>query len=153
VPGNADPYENQFEKRELAKKDRISKNKKQADKNTERAGGAAAAKGVNGLSVGVGGGVGGGITTAINAQNQEKRKREIDTVLVKSKKSTASVGKFDGKLKNEPKIKGDKEVNYKKRKFSAIAESKADRGTEKAANMKLMDKIANRGTTVVDHGK
>eukprot|EP01134_Creolimax_fragrantissima_P006787 CFRG6787T1 len=153
VPGNADPYEDQFEKRDQAKKDRVAKNKKNQERNIERAGGAASFKGINGLSVGVGGGVGGGITTALNAANQERRKKVIDGVLTTSKKSTASIGKFDQKLRNEPKIKQEKGPNFKKRKFDSVAGSKDERGNEKELNVRLMEKIANRGSTVMDTTK
>ncbi|KAL1924681.1 uncharacterized protein VTP21DRAFT_4335 [Calcarisporiella thermophila] len=85
VPGNADPMEDQYEKRKEAKKERIDKNKKRQRRNEEEA--AAINKGLN---------------------PREERKKQLQASIAVSKLSTASMGKFDKKLEGEPKIKGVK---------------------------------------------
>ncbi|KAJ2598153.1 Rhodanese- sulfurtransferase [Coemansia sp. RSA 1722] len=85
VPGNADPYEDQYKVRREEKKERIEKNKRRSQRNYEER--VAVEKGM---------------------KPHEMRKRELQKALVLSKQSTASLGKFDEKLQGEPKIKGIK---------------------------------------------
>ncbi|KAJ2846708.1 Rhodanese- sulfurtransferase [Coemansia brasiliensis] len=61
------------------------------------------------------------------------RKRELQRALVMSKGSTASMGKFDEKLKGEPKIKG------LKRKFDPLVSAA---GAEKTKNMEILGRVA-----------
>ncbi|KAJ2234200.1 Rhodanese- sulfurtransferase [Coemansia sp. RSA 1286] len=85
VPGNANPYEDQYKVRREEKKERIEKNKRRSQRNYEER--VAVEKGM---------------------KPHEMRKRELQKALVLSKQSTASLGKFDEKLQGEPKIKGIK---------------------------------------------
>ncbi|KAJ2355375.1 Rhodanese- sulfurtransferase, partial [Coemansia sp. RSA 2618] len=94
VPGNADPYADQYQERRDEKKERIEKNQRRQNRNAEER--AAAERGMN---------------------PRDMRKRELQRALVMSKGSTASMGKFDEKLKGEPKVKG------LKRKFDPLVGS------------------------------
>ncbi|KAJ1648174.1 Rhodanese- sulfurtransferase [Coemansia erecta] len=114
VPGNADPFEDQYKVRREEKKERIEKNKRRSQRNYEER--VAVEKGI---------------------KPHEMRKRELQKALVMSKQSTASLGKFDEKLKGEPKIKGVK------RKFDPLVGS-ADK--EKSKNMEILNKV-NKGVT------
>lgn len=91
VPGNADPYQDQYQARREEKKERIDKNKRRQQRNYEES--VAQEKGLN---------------------PKEMRKRELQQALVLSKGSTASMGKFDTKLAGEPKVRG------LKRKFDPL---------------------------------
>ncbi|KAJ1823081.1 Rhodanese- sulfurtransferase [Coemansia sp. RSA 2599] len=114
VPGSADPYQDQYKVRREEKKERIEKNKRRSQRNYEER--VAVEKGM---------------------KPHEMRKRELQKALVLSKQSTASLGKFDEKLKGEPKIKGVK------RKFDPLVGS-ADK--EKSKNMDILNKV-NKGVT------
>ncbi|KAJ2453331.1 Rhodanese- sulfurtransferase [Coemansia sp. RSA 2336] len=110
VPGNADPYEDQYQVRRDEKKERVDKNKRRQARNMEER--AATERGLN---------------------PREMRKRELQHALVMSKGSTASMGKFDEKLKGEPKIKGVK------RKFDPLVGAA---GAEKTKNMEILGRVA-----------
>ncbi|KAJ2776698.1 Rhodanese- sulfurtransferase [Coemansia interrupta] len=112
VPGNADQYEDQYKVRREEKKERIAKNNRRSQRNYEER--VAAEKGM---------------------KPHEMRKKELQKALVLSKQSTASLGKFDAKLKGEPKIKGIK------RKFDPLVGS-VDK--EKTKNMAILNKV-NKG--------
>ncbi|KAJ3046064.1 Rhodanese- sulfurtransferase [Rhizophlyctis rosea] len=92
LPGNADPMEDQYEKRREEKKERVEKNKKQARRNMEER--AAVETGKN---------------------PKEVRKAQLEKAIRESKTSTASLGRFDKKLENEGVIK----TKRSKRKFEA----------------------------------
>ncbi|KAI8324240.1 RRS1-domain-containing protein, partial [Martensiomyces pterosporus] len=94
VPGNADPYKDQFQQRREEKKERIEKNSRRRQRNVEE--NMALEKGL---------------------KPQQMRKHQLQKALVMSKGSTASLGKFDEKLSGEPKIKGIK------RKFDPLVGS------------------------------
>jgi regulator of ribosome biosynthesis len=77
-----DPMEDQYAKRREEKKERVDKNKKQQRRNAEEAQAIAA------------------------GQNpREARKQQLKEKLLTTRKATASLGKFDKKLKDEPKLK------------------------------------------------
>ncbi|KAI9506225.1 Rhodanese- sulfurtransferase [Coemansia spiralis] len=112
VPGNADPYADQYQARRQEKKERVEKNKRRQQRNAEE-----------------------GVATEKGLKPQEMRKRELQKALVMSKGSTASLGKFDEKLKGEPKIKG------LKRKFDPLV-STVDK--EKSKNMDILNRVAKK---------
>ncbi|KAJ2720763.1 Rhodanese- sulfurtransferase [Coemansia sp. Benny D115] len=114
VPGNDDPYADQYQKKRDEKKERIEKNKKREQRNAEER--MAVEKGM---------------------KPHEMRKRELQKALVLSKQSTASMGKFDEKLKGEPKVKG------LKRKFDPLVGSTDQ---EKSKNMAILNRV-NKGET------
>lgn len=69
-------------------------------------------------------------------------KQKLKDAFAISKYATASVGKFDQKLENEPKIKGKK---GKTQKRTAVA---GDMGSEKARQLALLSKIGKKGVTI-----
>lgn len=118
VPNNADPMEDQYEKKRADKKGRVEKNTKRQRRNEEE--GAAA-------------------TLAGKKDIKEFKKDELQTAIAASRKSTASLGKFDAKLKNETKMKG---VTHQF--ASNIGDSKA----EKSSSMDILKKIVGKGETI-----
>ncbi|KAJ1920942.1 Rhodanese- sulfurtransferase [Mycoemilia scoparia] len=88
--GNDDPMEDQYAKRREEKKDRVAKNQRRQQRNVEEAAYKSTKKG----------------QTGDDARNL--RKQELQKKLAQSKFSTASMGKFDDKMKGEPKIKSGK---------------------------------------------
>lgn len=101
VPGNADPMEDQFQKKVDEKKERIAKNELKRLRNIAKN-----QKGGTGLIM----------STQFNPtqkKDKERMTKEIDV----AKTSTASIGKFQDKL---PKEKPEKN-NGKKRKFEPVA--------------------------------
>ncbi|XP_078691094.1 ribosome biogenesis regulatory protein homolog isoform X2 [Branchiostoma floridae x Branchiostoma belcheri] len=118
VPGNADPNEDQFEKRMKAKKERIAKNELQRLRNIARA--------TKSKVPGV------GLTPT-----EKPSKEEVGLALHLAKKSTASLGKFTEKL---PKEKEAKHVG-KKRKFEpAIGDFKK----EKEQQLNIINVMENK---------
>ncbi|KND00134.1 uncharacterized protein SPPG_04476 [Spizellomyces punctatus DAOM BR117] len=111
VPDNADPMEDQYEKRREEKKERVEKNKKQQRRNAEEAS-----------------------ATAAGRNPREARKAEIQKKIVESKGSTASLGRFDAQLRNEDKIK----IKRGKRKFEPAT---VDASIEKEGAMKVAKKV------------
>ncbi|KAJ3114603.1 Rhodanese- sulfurtransferase [Nowakowskiella sp. JEL0407] len=97
VPKNADPYEDQYEKKQLEKAEKLSKNKKQQARNEAESAGTIPSRKSN--------------PAVLKAQ----KKKEVEKQLVVSKSSTASLGKFDKKLKDEKKI-----LTGKRRKFASL---------------------------------
>lgn len=85
VPDHADPFEDQYEKAREEKKGRVEKNNKRQRRNEEESAAA---------------------TLAGKKDIKEFKKNELATAIAASKKATASVGKFDNKLKGEKKMKG-----------------------------------------------
>lgn len=140
VPDNADAYEDQFEKVANEKKDRIAKNEFQRLRNI--------AKNSKGKVPGIG----------LMPTKSQGEKEELRLQLQAARTSTASMGKFDAKLKQ------DKEATKtgKKRKFesnslsvkkeqdkqlSILASLKADKpivNLEKAAKNDMAAKQADR---------
>lgn len=121
LPTQANPFVDYHAKLDTMKKDRVAKNEKHRLKNLENA---------NPLMK--------GLTT-----NQEKRTALMDQ-LKKTKTSTASLGRFDRKLEEEPKIKSQ----GKKRQFDPLINSAA----EKSRAMSILDKVIG-GKPVIDSEK
>ncbi|KAI8061469.1 ribosome biogenesis regulatory protein-domain-containing protein [Gilbertella persicaria] len=118
VPNHADPMEDQYEKAREAKKARVEKNTKRQRRNQEE--GAAA-------------------SLAGKKDIKEFKKDELQTAIAASKKSTASLGKFDAKLKGETKMKG---VTHQ---FSpTIGDVKA----EKNSSLDILKKIVGKNDIV-----
>ncbi|OZJ04519.1 hypothetical protein BZG36_02240 [Bifiguratus adelaidae] len=112
VPQNADPMEDQYAKKNEEKQERMEKNKKRQQRNLDER--AAQEKGVN---------------------PRDARKQQVYDALATSKKSTASLGKFDKQLSGEPKQKGIK------RKFEA---TEADVAKEKAKHLDILNKVVGK---------
>ncbi|GAB6032640.1 Rhodanese- sulfurtransferase [Chamberlinius hualienensis] len=115
VPGNADPYEDQFDKRKNDKKERVAKNEFQRLRNIAKA---------NKVKV-----PHVGVTPTDNLS-----KDEVSRALTLAKSSTASIGKFTENLPTEkpPKNSG------RKRKFEPLF---ADAKAEKQKNLAILKNI------------
>jgi len=118
VPQNADPYEDQFEKRTEAKSERVAKNELQRLKNIARS------RKVEVPSTGL-------------LPNERPSKDELHQAAVVAKVATASLGKFQKKLPDEKPLKN----SGKKRKFESVNQ---DHGAEKSKNLDVLDKILNK---------
>jgi len=124
VPDNADPNEDQFEKRMKAKKERVSKNELQRLRNV--------ARGMKGKVPGV------GLTPTINPD-----KDHLNRALVAAKTSNASMGMFTEALPKENEtVKGI----GKKRKFMPNTN---ELGKEKQRALDILSNI-NSAKSVVD---
>ncbi|KAJ1855722.1 Rhodanese- sulfurtransferase [Coemansia sp. RSA 1822] len=123
VPGNADVNADMYQERRDEKKARVEKNTRRMTRNAEER--MAVERGLN---------------------PRDMRKKELQNALVMSKGSTASMGKFDEKLKGEPKVKG------LKRKFDPLV---AAAGSEKSKNMDILNRVAkgDSSETVVNARK
>nr|CAG8506579.1 3113_t:CDS:10 [Entrophospora candida] len=119
VPNNSDPYEDQFDKRRQDKKERINKNKAQQQKNLE-----IAQKQAPSI-----------INSNNSSNNKSSRRLELQRQIAITKTSTASVGKFEKQLDNEPKLKGIK------RKFESNI---GDVNKEKESNLHILNKIVDK---------
>jgi len=117
IPGNADPMEDQFEKRLTAKKERIAKNDVQRMRNIARNRG----KKVPGV----------GETLM---PGKDKSKDELNKAFHHAKQSTASMGMFEGEMKGEKKEKGVK------RKFDPLLKQ-----GEREEQMKLLKTMKKKG--------
>jgi len=122
IPKNADPFEDQFEKRNTAKKERVAKNELQRLRNIARRSG----KKVPGV----------GETLM---PNKEKSISELGTAYHHAKVSTASLGQF------EDKMKGEKAERGKKRKFDPLIQKN---GSEKSNQLKLLEEIKSKKSRV-----
>jgi len=119
VPQNADPYEDQFEKKNQAKKERVAKNEYQRLRNIAR-------------------------NRKIPIPNKDlaptsgrQSKEQVSTKINVSRLSTASLGKFTEKL---PKEKIPRKTG-KKRQFEPVA---GDLSSERNRSRELAEKIAKR---------
>jgi len=110
VPANADPNEDQFEKEIKAKKERVAKNELQRLRNIARRSG----KKVPGI----------GETMAPDGKKSLPQLKKTFDV---ARQSTASMGRFDDKLKDEKPTKN----RGKKRKFEALAYSSKEKEKQK----------------------
>ncbi|KAI9592314.1 ribosome biogenesis regulatory protein-domain-containing protein [Syncephalis fuscata] len=117
VKDSDNPLEDQFAKRRQEKKERIAKNKSQEMRNLSEAQSAA-------LDPRAG---------------RQARKEMLDQDLRLSRTATASMGRFDKKMDNEPKQKGIR------RKFEAN-EGKVT--NERERSMKLLDKVIDKDGTL-----
>ncbi|GFO00596.1 ribosome biogenesis regulatory protein homolog [Plakobranchus ocellatus] len=122
VPDNADPYEDQYEKRKTAKRERVAKNELQRLRNVARA----QKSKVPGL----------GLTPT-----EKPSKDHLSKALAVAHKSTASIGKFTDRL---PKEKPSK-FTGKKRKFEP---SIGNFGSEKEKQLKMLDIVSKKVPTI-----
>ncbi|RUS78108.1 hypothetical protein EGW08_014116 [Elysia chlorotica] len=122
VPDNADPYEDQFEKRKTAKKERVAKNELQRLRNVARS----QKKKVPGIGL---------------APTEKPSKDHLSKALAVAHKSTASIGKFTDRL---PKEKPSK-FTGKKRKFEP---SIGNLGSEKEKQLKVLDSVSKKIPTI-----
>eukprot|EP00128_Syssomonas_multiformis_P002261 Colp12_sorted_trinity150504_noHs@444 len=118
VPQNEDPYQDQFEKRFEQKKANVAKNEKQRLRNLQEAG--KVAKTVAPMHI------------PEAEVPKEKKKEKVLKTLEVTKGATASMGKFDKVLADEPKTKG------KKRKFEPLV---ADIKGEQSKQLSMLSKI------------
>ncbi|GAN03748.1 ribosome biogenesis regulatory protein homolog [Mucor ambiguus] len=118
VPDHGDPMEDQYAKVREEKKGRVEKNTKRQRRNQEE--GTAA-------------------TLAGKKDIKEFKKEELQTAIAASKKATASVGKFDNKLKGETKMKG---VTHQ---FSPTV---GDVKAEKNSSLDILKKIVGKNDIV-----
>ncbi|CAJ0930355.1 unnamed protein product, partial [Mesorhabditis belari] len=128
VPGNKDPNADYFEERVKAKKERVAKNETQRLKNIARhtsQPGKNKGPPVNKEMIGVG------------VEPMEKSKNELREAVDRAKTATASVGKF------QDKIKGEKPNTKKgiKRKFEANI---GERGSEKERNKNILQRLESK---------
>ncbi|EFP80310.2 uncharacterized protein PGTG_06266 [Puccinia graminis f. sp. tritici CRL 75-36-700-3] len=113
-----------------ARKERTLKNEKQRLKNVERAATEIAKSNSTKVLE---------ASTAPLAKREEQlqRKQEVEGLLSATKKSTASLGKFDKKFANEPKVKG------LKRKFEPTEQSAK---VERKSQQEIVDQLAKNPT-------
>jgi len=118
VPVNSDPYEDQFEKVDKAKKERVAKNELQRLRNIAKN-----QKGGKGL-----------IMSTQFKPSEKKDKDRVTQEIDVAKVSTASLGKFQDKL---PKEKPNKKQG-KKRKFESVTGSMSE---EKSRSLEIWNKV------------
>jgi len=118
VPQNADPFEDQFEKKTEAKSERVAKNELQRLKNIARS------RNVNVPATGL-------IPTERPSRN------ELHKAMHVAKGATASLGKFQEKLPKEKPLK----KTGKKRTFDPMVQAP---GTEKSMNLDVLNRIINK---------
>eukprot|EP00124_Ichthyophonus_hoferi_P002288 Ihof_evm16s149 gene=Ihof_evmTU16s149 len=111
-----DQYEDLYGTAIAAKKERINKNKRQQQANLAAH----------------------GLAPKRSVVETQEKKKGVEKLLVETKTSTASLGRFDKVLKNEPKTKVA--GKGKKRNFEPVTVAKTQRGEEKAKVMRLMEK-------------
>jgi len=121
VPGNVDPMEDQFEKRNTAKRERVAKNELQRLRNIARRKGKKV-PGVGELQ-----------------PNKEKSIAEMNTAFHHAKVSTASLGRFEDKLKDEKIAKG------KKRKFDPLVQ---EDGSEKRKQLQMLKEMHKKTSKI-----
>lgn len=83
VPGNVDPMEDQYAKLREEKKERVDKNKKRQKRNEEEAS-----------------------ATSKGQDPRQVKKKQLQDAIAVTKRSTASLGRFDKQIEGEPKMKG-----------------------------------------------
>jgi regulator of ribosome biosynthesis len=118
-----DPYEDQYEKRRTEKQEAKQKHQKREKRNKEE---------------------GQILSAGRSGKKSNGQKDAIEAALHLTRTSTASIGKFDAKLKNDIKPKGIKRIKE--------ASSVGDVKMEKSMGMKLLDKI-NKGGNVLNVNK
>ncbi|KAI8375276.1 ribosome biogenesis regulatory protein [Choanephora cucurbitarum] len=118
VPQHADPMEDQYQKAREEKKARVDKNSKRQRRNEEESAAA---------------------VIAGKKDIKELKKDELKTAIAASKQSTASLGKFDAKLKGETKMKG---VTHQ---FSPTV---GDVKAEKNSSLDILKKIVGKNEIV-----
>jgi len=118
VPQNADPFEDQFEKKTEAKSERVAKNELQRLKNIARS------RNVK-------------VPTTGLVPTEKPTRNELHQAMHVAKAATASLGKFQEKLPKEKPLKN----TGKKRSFEPIVQAP---GTEKNRNLDVLSKIMNK---------
>lgn len=122
VPGNADPNEDQFAKRNEAKRERVAKNELQRLRNIARSRG----KKVPGVGEAL-------------MPGSDKSLKNLDVAFHHAKSSTASLGRFEDTMKGEKVAKG------KKRKFNPLVQEK---GVEAKNQMKIFKEIQKKNPKI-----
>ncbi|EDO40046.1 predicted protein, partial [Nematostella vectensis] len=120
VPDNADPFEDQFEKRLEKKKERIAKNEYQRLRNIAKH------KKVK-------------VADRNLKPSLKQSKDQIMAAIGATRKATASVGKFTEKLAKE---KVPKKAEGRKRKFDAVA---GEYSSEKTKTLEVVEKMLKKG--------
>ncbi|KAJ1729948.1 Rhodanese- sulfurtransferase [Coemansia biformis] len=110
VPQSADPYQDQYQVRREEKKERIEKNQRRHQRNAEESAG-----------------------KDIGLTPHKMRKRDLQSALVLSKGSTASMGRFDAELKGEPRVKG-----LRKKRSPLVGAA----GVEKSKSLEILGRVA-----------
>ncbi|KAF7724749.1 Rhodanese- sulfurtransferase [Apophysomyces ossiformis] len=118
VPQNSDPMEDQYAKKREEKKERVERNAKRQKRNTEETNAA---------------------TMAGKKDIREFKKSELQAAIAASKTATASMGKFDKKLKDEPKAKG---VTHQ------FAPTIGDTKAEKNSALDILKKVVGKEDTL-----
>lgn len=118
IPANADPYEDQFEKRAKAKNERVAKNELQRLRNIARRTG----KPMPGSGY-------------LAGQNQSTS--ELQETFHVAKRATASLGRFEDQLKSEKAERN----RGKKRKFDPVVGSIA---SEQSRQMNILNEITGK---------
>ncbi|KAG2175470.1 hypothetical protein INT43_001117 [Umbelopsis isabellina] len=118
VPSNVDPMEDQYAKLREEKKERVDKNKKRQKRNEEEAS-----------------------ATSKGQDPRQVKKKQLQDAIAVTKRSTASLGRFDKHIEGEPKMKG------MKRQFAPnITDSKV----EKQASMDILNKVVGKNGEVLN---
>jgi regulator of ribosome biosynthesis len=128
VPDNADPYDDLFEKRSEARKERIAKNEYQRLRNIAKAGKAGKVK-----------------APLPPIDSKVISKHQYGQALMMSKKATASGGKFTPNLPSEPK----KNNGGKKSKFHPVV---GKTGEERERNLEIL-KLMSKKIEIIDKKK
>ncbi|KAJ3085297.1 Rhodanese- sulfurtransferase [Quaeritorhiza haematococci] len=116
VPKNADPYEDQYEKKRDAKKQRVEKNQKQQARNASER------------------------ELATGSKNQrDVRKQQLQQQIKLTKGATASMGKFDKQLEGDVKLKAGM-----KRKFESTTISAKDEAKKALEIVQKMNKAGSK---------
>ncbi|KAJ9475293.1 Regulator of ribosome biosynthesis [Pseudozyma hubeiensis] len=121
-----------FDPAKTAKKERLAKQAKNEKQRLGNLARAAAASTASSSSANKGGLGDANAAKLARAAAREKRKAELEADVLRSRASTASMGKFDKTLKGEHKQKG------LKRKFDA---NEKDVGKERESNLALLEKL------------
>ncbi|KAL3273514.1 hypothetical protein HHI36_014954 [Cryptolaemus montrouzieri] len=124
VPANADPMEDQFEKRAVAKGERIAKNELQRLRNIAKA------KNVKVPRFGI-------------VNTDKSSSKDLQTAITVAKSSTASVGKFQEKLPHEKEARGIAKItpgaSSRKRKLPPVSAEH-----EKSFNLAIVESVLSK---------
>lgn len=123
VPGNADPYEDQFAKKKQAKVERVAKNEFQRLRNIAKA------KNIKIPKMGV-----------VNPDMANSK--DLVTAITVAKSSTASVGKFQSSLPKEKEARGVADITpgaKRKRKMPVVPSMQ-----ERSENLAIIDSVLNK---------
>ncbi|CAH1391054.1 unnamed protein product [Nezara viridula] len=120
VPGNVDPYTDMFEKKSTIKQEKVAKNEFQRLRNIAKA------KKTKVPSMGL-------------PPTPKMTARQLNTAAQVANISTASLGKFQPKLKKEKTLSKSSVLNLKKRKLPAPTKDE-----EYNRNLKLADSLINK---------